>query len=149
MLKTFDLTELDAMMIPVGVILFFMLWKLLGETIFKPYLAVTEERERQTIGAESEASSSVIEAEKINNELDSKIQNAKTDAMLQKNEVLSKARKEASQLIAQAEEETQKFLQAKRTEIKNSQASAMKSNAELAKKLSDEIASKVTHQLIQ
>lgn len=148
-LSTFDLTQADASMIPVGIVLFFLLWKALGNVIFRPYLRVTENREMLTIGAENKTISSIKEAAKINEEIDQKIHAERTEAMIQKLEYLSAARKEAAKIASEAEAEAQSYLSTKRAEIKAAQDSTLKSSGEMAKRLADEIASKITQQVVQ
>ncbi len=127
-LKLFDLAPRDVPMIALCTILFVALLKLLDKHLFSPYLALVEAREEKTAGAEVRASEIHALAQAKSAEYNTRILNARIEAMKRKLDILSNAKIEAAKILERAEGEGQEILRNARWEIKE-KISSLKANA--------------------
>lgn len=102
-LKTFDLTLIDGYLIPVGALFFYILWKLLGKSLFMPYLALIEAREKATVGAEEDARDAENKINMHEEEYGFKISEARSQSVEKKLARIQQARVEAGRIISEAE----------------------------------------------
>jgi len=126
-LKTFDLTQTDAIMILVWLVLFVVIWKLLSRSFFLPYLKLIEAREQATSGANDRAQEKNRKADELQKEYEKRIFEEKVKVLNQRTQALSAARAAAQTTIEAAEKEAQNFTMKFRDELK-SKMSAVERN---------------------
>jgi F0F1-type ATP synthase membrane subunit b/b' len=117
MLEALSLTPIDAVMIPIGSVLMFFLWRALEKSVFIKFLTLNEAREAKTTGALEKASFDQATAETIESENEAKRAEARFQAMKQKNDFLTTIRTQAAALVEKAESEGQAFLKISREDI--------------------------------
>jgi len=110
LLKFLSLDPRDALMIPVGTVLFFLLWKTLERKLFRPFLALIEAREAATSGAVETAQAKRVEAQEKSASYDRQLTEARISAMRGKLSALSAAKTEAAKIVEQAEGQAQQVL---------------------------------------
>lgn len=136
LLKTFDLTRQDGVMILVWIGVFLAICKLLEQYFFAPYLALIEAREKATEGAKDEAHKVAAQAQELSKQYEAKLFEHKVKVMSRRNELLGAARTEANQIVDQAEKQAQSEVLAARKELAQKiaaiSAGAPKQAAELA-----------------
>jgi F0F1-type ATP synthase membrane subunit b/b' len=118
-LKTFDLTLLDAQMIVVWGILFTVLWQLLSNLVFKRFLTLVELRDAATTGAKEDAQKKIEQASAITVQVEDKLAEVRVAAMKQKLTELSSARTQAQQITDEAERKAQQIIEAARGDLKS------------------------------
>lgn len=118
LLKTFDLTMLDAQMIVVWGVLFTVLWQLLSNLVFKRFIALVELRDAATTGAKEDAQRKLEEASAITVKVEDKLAEVRVAAMKQKLSELSIARTQAQQIADDAERKAHQTIEAARGELK-------------------------------
>ena len=96
-------------MIFVGTILFVLLWRGLGKWVFAPYIDLVEARERATSGAKENAKQLKSDAERITQEYEKRLFEARMEGTKEKLVILDNAKKQASTLIHKAEDEANKL----------------------------------------
>ncbi len=97
--------------------LFLLLWFLLSRFVFHPFLRMFEAREQKTEGIKSEAQSLADEAERLKAAYEQAIRKANEEGNAIKDSIRQEALQTRENLLAQAREETARFLQAARDEI--------------------------------
>lgn len=108
--------ELDYTVV-IQVVAFLILWFLLSRLLFRPFLALLEERERRTEGVKAETSSLVDEGERLRAEYERGIKSAWDEANAVKEAILAEGRQAREQLLAHAREETARLIETVRAEI--------------------------------
>lgn len=132
LLQFFDLKPLDVPMIGVGVVLFLAYLSLIRKTLFEPYLALFEARERATKGAVQDAGQLHAEAEQLLKKYEQQTGDVRVAAMQRKLEKLQAAKKEAGRVESEAAAAAQEILGRSRRE-----------NAERAAALRKELSSDI------
>jgi F-type H+-transporting ATPase subunit b len=89
---------------------FLVLWLVLKRFWFEPAQRVLKERERRTEGAMQEARRMREEAEKLRAEHEAALEEARSEAQREVNEILRAAEAEHKRIIAQAAEDAQRTL---------------------------------------
>lgn len=97
--------------------LFLLLWFLLSRFVFHPFLRMLETREQKTEGIRSEAQSLAEEAERVKATYEQEIRKAIEEGNAIKDSIRHGALQARENLLAQAREETSRFLQTVRDEI--------------------------------
>ncbi|MEZ4753726.1 MAG: hypothetical protein R3A13_05375 [Bdellovibrionota bacterium] len=143
LLKTFDLelTEFNYILIVIPV--FCAFWFLMDKLIFSPFLKLVETREARTTGAESVATETLYEAERIQTDYEQQILNARIEAMKVRLAEVNKIKEEASQVLSTASTKAKQDLENARLEITSKQAALRDSLASNVDQLAKEIANKV------
>lgn len=113
-LKIFTLSVRDGEMIALGALVFFVFWQLIHQAIFRPFLALFEERESLTTGATESARTMLDEAATLEREYESKLHDARVAAIAQKIQNTTNAKKEAASIIGGAESQVQSELKKSR-----------------------------------
>jgi F-type H+-transporting ATPase subunit b len=103
----------------VQIVSFLLFWFLLNRILFRPFLALLDERERRTEGARAETASLVEEAERLRAEYESGIAKAREEGGAVKEAILADARRARDRLLAQARDEAGTILQRVRDEIQS------------------------------
>jgi F0F1-type ATP synthase membrane subunit b/b' len=114
--QVFDITSFDALMILVGALLFFTLWRLFDNYSVSHFQKLIEEREAATVGAQDAAADISRRADRLFEDYDAQLIEARVAAMQLKIKKLAAAGKEASEIIARAENEASRYLEAQRLE---------------------------------
>lgn len=116
-LKLLDLTPLDLQMIPLGALLFVLVWRGLTRYFLTPYLRLLEAREQSIHGAQDAAVAIEEQARAVRIQYETQLLNVRSAAMQAKNERLAVAKKEAQQIVDQAQAGAQERLKTLRAEI--------------------------------
>lgn len=90
---------------------FVVLWLALSRMLFKPLLALVEEREAATTGAQQGAEELTRRAAAINAEFERKLQEARAQFIERKLATLQDARERAAQIVAAAERDAQEAVE--------------------------------------
>jgi len=101
------------------IIFFLILWAILTKVLFRPYLALLDERERKTAGALREAADLEREGERLRVEYEEKIAQAQAAGNTTKETILMEAREQREKLLAQAREEAASALEKVREEVRS------------------------------
>ncbi len=119
-LALFDLSVLDFQMILVCAVIFYIYTVIASKTLFGPLLKLYEAREQATVGAESSASESLLEAENLEKEYEAQITEARIQAMQEKLEILSIASKDANETLGKAEDAARDEIVSARAKLEES-----------------------------
>jgi F0F1-type ATP synthase membrane subunit b/b' len=117
LLQTFSLTEADAVMIPLGTVLFFCLYRALSTRLFAPLVGLIEDRERQTTGAELSSHSLQEKAQEVRNAIEVRTLISEAEAQTSRTQILDLARAEVISIISAAERAAANILQEKRADL--------------------------------
>lgn len=99
------------------IIFFLILWAILSKVLFRPYLALLDERERKTAGALREAADLEREGERLRAEYEEKIAQAQAAGYAARETIVKEAREQREKLLAQAREEAASVLERVREEV--------------------------------
>ncbi len=117
LLETFSLTEADAVMIPLGTVLFFCLYRALSLKFFAPLVDLIEDREQRTTGAELSSRSLQEKAQEVRNAIEVRTLISEAEAQTARKQILDSARQEVISIISAAEKTAAAILQEKRAEL--------------------------------
>lgn len=101
----------------IQVIAFLLFWFLLTKLLFKPFLALMEERERRTGGVKAEAALLKEEGQRLLKEYEYAIAKTRDEGRAIKERIIDEARQTRERLLAQAREDAARALEAARAEI--------------------------------
>lgn len=146
-LDLFKLTNQDAQMIVVGTIFIYALYFALRSALFKPLLRHVEEREGVTAGALHTAGQMRQKAQALRERYDEGMLQARIAANKERSELVAKAKVSANGVVAEAEGQAAKELQAGRQGIEAALQSAYQKAEGEAKVLADTLTQKVDSQL--
>jgi F-type H+-transporting ATPase subunit b len=99
------------------IILFLILWAILSRVLFRPYLTVLEERERETSGAHHDTEALEREGARLKAEYEEQLARATAAGNAAKEAILQDARQQRERIIGQAREEATALLEKVREEI--------------------------------
>jgi F-type H+-transporting ATPase subunit b len=99
------------------IIIFVLLWLILSELLFKPYLRVLEERERRTSGARHDSGELEIEGGRLKAEYEQKIAEARSAGTQVRDAIVQEGRQERERLLQQAREEAAVTLETARRDV--------------------------------
>ncbi len=140
-LKMFDLTLIDAIMIPIGSLMFLVFWRTFGMGVVKPFADLVAEREQATLGAEDRSSAVRAEASDLRENFEKQVTNARIEHLKLKFEAVAKSKAAAAQLVAQAESTAEKTLEQAHvqaeTKLKELRTQAMRESDGLAQAFAD------------
>lgn len=108
-LKIFDMTPVDLYMILVVGVLFIVLWQILDKVLFAPYLNLIDAREQATVGVEEEAQKTYVKAEVGSRDYETKVAEARKNAVQKKMVVIDDAKKRADSILATAKDQAAKI----------------------------------------
>jgi F-type H+-transporting ATPase subunit b len=100
------------------IIFFLILWAILSKVLFRPYLALLDERERKTAGALREAADLEREGERLRAEYEEKIAQAQAAGYAAREVIVKEAREQREKLLAQARQESASVLEKVRQEVR-------------------------------
>ena len=101
----------------VQIVSFLFLWFLLTRLLFRPFVALLEERERRTDGIKAVAASLTAEAERLRAEYEGAIARARDEGAAVKESILQEARQGRERFLAEARGQAADRLAAVRDEL--------------------------------
>lgn len=101
----------------IQIVAFLALWFLLAKFLFKPFIALLEEREKRTEGLTAAAAALTVEVEKLRAEYESAIAKANEEGAAVKETILQEARRTRERLLAESRTQAAERLTAVREEI--------------------------------
>lgn len=104
--------------------LFILLWVILGNLLFKPYLALLEEREARTVGDERRASEGQREAQRLQGEVNEELRQAALQGIKIRDSHVAEAKQEAAEITEQAAGRAAEAVAEARAEIERQVAAA-------------------------
>ncbi len=143
-LKQFDLSSLDALMIVVGAFLFVTLWQLAARYLFGPYLKLVEAREAATSGAVDTIRNKKNQIESARVSYERVVTEGRVAAMKEKLAAVSAAKKEAAQITEKAEKEAHEALKQGRTALQGELDALRQESLKHVDSLAQGIVSKIT-----
>lgn len=99
------------------IVIFVVLWVILRRVLFRPYLAVLEERERGTSGAHHDIEALESEGARLKAEYEEQLARAQAAGNAVKEAILQEARRQRERIISQAREEATVLLEKVRGEV--------------------------------
>ncbi len=125
------------------ILLFLIFWAILSKILFRPYLAVLEERERSTSGTLREAVDLEHEGERLRAQYEEKIAQAEAAGNVVRDAILQEARQQREKILSRVREEAATTLQSVRQEVQNQLAIERQRAAAQIAALAQDIASKI------
>jgi F-type H+-transporting ATPase subunit b len=127
----------------VQIVFFLALWFVLAKLLFKPFIALLEEREKRTEGLKATAASLTAEAERLRADYESAIRKANEDGVAVKEIILQEARRTRERLLAEARAQAADRLAAAREEIqkqlRRGREEAVQEAAAIARQMAEKI----------
>jgi F-type H+-transporting ATPase subunit b len=99
------------------VILFIFLLLVLNKILFQPYLALLDERERRTSGAQHDSADLEYEGARLRAQYEEKVAEARSIAAAERENILKIGREEREKILGQARQEAEQHLAQVRKEI--------------------------------
>jgi F-type H+-transporting ATPase subunit b len=99
------------------IVLFLVLWVVLSRVLFRPYIAVLEERERATSGTANETAALEREGARLKAQYEEQLTQAQAAAAAIKEAILQEARQQRESILSRAREEATASLEKTRHEI--------------------------------
>ncbi|HET8564031.1 MAG TPA: ATP synthase F0 subunit B [Candidatus Binatia bacterium] len=103
----------------IQIILFLGLWYALNNLLFRPYLRLLEEREGRTEGVRRETADLEREGQRLRDEYEERIAEARESGRVAKERILDQAREQRERLLSGAREEAANILERVRGEIRS------------------------------
>jgi len=100
------------------VVIFLVLWLILSRVLFRPYVAVLEERERATSGAQEDTEALEYEGARLKAQYEEQLARAQAAAAAAKETILQEARRQRENIMSQAREQATASLEKARAEIR-------------------------------
>ena len=127
----------------VQIVAFLALWFFLSKILFKPFIALLEERENRSEGLKAAAASLVAEGERLRAEYESAIAKANEEGAAVKETLLQEARQTRERLLAESRAQAADRMTAVREDIKNemakSRALALQEAAVIARQMAEKV----------
>ena len=118
------------------IVLFLGLWLIVSKVLFRPYVALLDEREQKTTGADDSAYRLEHEAERLRAQYEEAIANAAATGNATKEAIVQQARQRREELLGSAREEAAGILERVRQEVQ----SQLSQERELAIREADAVA---------
>ena len=135
--------HVDPYALVLQIAIFVVLWIVLKRLWFDPALRVLGERTKRSEGAITEARAIQTEAERLRAEHTAALDEARSDAQRQLQDILRNAEAEQKKLIAEAREEAQRTLGDVRGKVATEVAAARQTLRESARDIARMVAEKV------
>lgn len=127
----------------VQIVAFLALWFLLSKVLFRPFIALLEERENRSEGLKAAAASLVAEGERLRAEYESAIAKANEEGAAVKETILREARQTRERLLAESRAQAVERMTAVREDIKKEMAQgrelALQEAAVIARQMAEKI----------
>jgi F-type H+-transporting ATPase subunit b len=143
LLKTLDLVPRDVIMIVLWAFLFYGFILLMRRFFFGPYLKLIEARESATEGTSADAAAKQAEAQRMLEEFENRILEARVALTKEKLESLSKAKQEVAASIESAESEAAAYILRNREEIARRMEALRRETFNDADKMAEDLAGKL------
>lgn len=127
----------------IQVVAFLLFWFLLTRLLFKPFLAILEEREQRTEGVKAKAAALREEGERLLKEYEYAIAKARDEGRAAKEAIVQEGRQARERLLAQAREEAARMLEAVREEIQKELQRGRELAAREAQAIGQQMAEKI------
>jgi F-type H+-transporting ATPase subunit b len=127
----------------VQIVAFLALWFLLSKLLFRPFIALLEERENRSEGLKDAAVSLVAEGERLRAEYESAIAKANEEGAAVKETILQEARQTRERLLAESRAQAAERMTAVREDVKKEMAKgreeALQEAAVIARQMAEKI----------
>ena len=127
----------------VQIVAFLALWFLLSKLLFRPFIALLEERETRTEGLKAAAAALTAEAERLRAEYESAIAKANEEGAAVKETILQEARRTRERLLAESRAQAAERLTAVREEIQKEMRQGRELALQEAAAISRQMAEKI------
>ncbi len=144
-LTTLNLTEADAIAIPFVMVLLTVILVLLQKYFFGPLVALAIARENVTTGAQGSAKELEAEAERIEQECETKLMDERVQALTKKIAVTNEAKANAAKLLEDAKHASEKELADGRAQIATQFEKLRTTVGQDVASMADSIIEKVLH----
>lgn len=141
--QNLSLTPADLSMIPVGMVAFFIFWKLMESFVFRPFLELHEKREEATTLALSGSEEVLINAQRIEASFEAQLTEQRIKFAQEKMDTLQKAKKEGERIIADKQMAIEEKALKEREESEQELLAVWKEALKDVESLSDTLAEKV------
>jgi F-type H+-transporting ATPase subunit b len=101
------------------ILFFLILWLIVSKVLFRPYMALLEEREQKTTGADDNSYSLEHEAERLRAQYEQGIADAAATGQASKEVIVQEARQQREALLSDAREEAARILDRVRLDIQS------------------------------
>jgi len=125
------------------IVLFLVLWFVLGKVLFRPYLKLLEEREGKTAGARQDTAELEREGARLKAQYEERIAQAQAAGGAAKESILQEARRRREQVLSQARQEAATTLELERREVARQVAGERQLAAAEATTVARQMASKI------
>jgi F-type H+-transporting ATPase subunit b len=132
----------------VQIVAFLALWFLLSKILFKPFIALLEERENRTEGLKAAAALLVAEGERLRAEYESAIAKANEEGAAVKEIILQEARQTRERLLAESRAQAAERMTAVREDIKKEMAKGRELALQEAAVIARQMAEKVLGRMV-
>jgi F-type H+-transporting ATPase subunit b len=125
------------------ILLFLGLWLIVSKVLFRPYMALLEEREQRTTGADDSAYYLEHEAERLRAQYEDAIAKATAAGNATKEAIVQQARQQREALLSSAREEAAGILERVRQEVLRQLAQERELAIREAEAVAHDMASKI------
>lgn len=132
----------------VQIVAFLALWFFLSKILFKPFIALLEERENRTEGLKAAAASLVAEGERLRAEYESAIAKANEEGAAVKETILQEARQTRERLLAESRAQAVNRMSAVREEIQKEMRKGREQAVQEATAIARQMAEKILERKI-
>ena len=126
------------------ILLFLVLWLIVSKVLFRPYMALLEEREQKTTGADDNSYSLEHEAERLRAQYEQGIANAAAAGQVSKEAIVQEARQQREALLSEARAGADLILDRVRLDIQ----SQLARERELALREADTVAGDMVQKIL-
>jgi F-type H+-transporting ATPase subunit b len=127
----------------VQIVAFLALWFMLSKLLFRPFIALLEERENRSEGLKDAAVSLVAEGEGLRAEYESAIAKANEEGAAVKETILQEARQTRERLLAESRAQAAERMTAVREDVKKEMAKGREEALQEAAVIARQMAEKV------
>jgi F-type H+-transporting ATPase subunit b len=101
------------------ILLFLVLWLIVSKVLFRPYMALLDEREQKTTGADDNSYDLEHEAERLRAQYEEAIANAAAAGNATKDAIVQQARQQREALLSSARKEAAGILERVRLQVRS------------------------------
>ena len=132
----------------VQIVAFLALWFLLSKVLFRPFIALLEERENRSEGLKAAAASLTAEGERLRAEYESAIAKANEEGAAVKETILREARQTRERLLAESRAQAAERMSAVREEIQKEMRKGREQAVQEATAIARQMAEKILERKI-
>ncbi len=97
-----NITTQHLIEVACSAILFIVIWQILSARLFKPYLALLDERDARTVGDEQRVVERKKEIEDVQRVIDDELRQARVEGIVLRDKLVNEAKEEAQAIIDEA-----------------------------------------------